>query len=437
MIVARTPLRGRVWALFSIAVLAFLQATAALAVSEEALRIINRPKRLDEEKAAHQPKPADLSELFQPKRPFKDSYPTLQVQSPSGMQPASMFWMDNRYLLVGFQPTPSPSRISDSVGDAVIFILDSSNGQLHEYKRGQLECYRLGRVAYGVGRNLAFIRPGEREAFLWEGELGREEAVPAWAPDRSGKLRRNTVRPIDCTVMDPEFGIRRAKELGGVFYPEPRKEETPVWSTQPLAYPEHGFFAHHLPTLRSMSVIEADAYVGIWWFRPSGDRLLLNLHRFYEIGPGLLVDVWIPWLGRYVFMGRGVTYSLSPQASITSWTKTAQDFGAKGNVVVFDPMTGEVIKTPRPQALLHEAQVFQVAAVRAGILWSNNERPWGLFLSRGEEARKVSNRRLQNRPLRVSPDGCKAAVRFDPDNGYQTRNTARLEIVDFCEGDRP
>lgn len=400
----------------------------------EALGILKRPNRAAEEAAAWNPVPEPLGALLEPKEPLFDAYPSRAVQLPWGKIIGNVYWLDNRYAITTMAPSDG-GRSERS--EARIQVLDTSTGRLFDYAEGQVDCFWRGDIVYSLGLHRAYHRtdvPG------WEHRAGRlteEVPVPVSGPDKEGKATIWPIRPLPCRVLDPLNNPQEAedKKIEGVFFPEPKKQETPVWTWAGLL-PEHGFFAEHMPTRIRRSPKESTNAVGVWWFRPDGSRLLLPLNRTYEVGSASQ-DEWSPWLGRYVFSGLGISYSQARLAGRNSLTDASGKYGIEGNAVIFDPKTGNIVKIPRPRRLLYEVQVFRAVATRAGLLWqSGTSRPWGLYLSRGEIVRNILPVQVAagRRPISVSPDGCRATVAHYDDGPNPNLAKSNTTIIDFCIG---
>ena len=369
--------------------------------------ILNRPDRAQAEQQAWYPvRTEPLEALLSPAAGAEVALPgSRSIRVPIGMVLGGVQWMDNRYAMIGVQAEGSGAK-GEILG--MVSIADTETAELHPYKPGQFICYCLGKIIFETGLFLAFIRPDLPGATVWAGDVLHERAHAAWFGDAPNMARRYTPARDTCAgLVDPQDMVQADKDIGGVFFPEPRREETPVWKRVGLL-PEHGFFANHLPTVQKLQHGEPlDAYAEIHWFRPGKDKVVLPLSRMHEIGlPG--IPEWAPWLGRYVLSGAGMRYSQASRAVHSAFTESALRYGRVGNVVIFDPRDGSIEKVPRPPELTTVVQLQKAFATRGGLLWqSATAKPWGLYLSRGTMVRRISEVRAAL--IAISPDGCKAS----------------------------
>lgn len=399
-------------------------------VPRSAQDILSRPDRTQaEQQAWHPARTEPLETLLSPNAGAQGPLPdSRSVRVPMGMVLGGVQWMDNRYAMIGVQTEGSGAK---GEIQGMVSILDTQTAELYPYKPGQFICYHLGKIIFETGPSLAFIRPDLPGAKVWAGDVLHEQAHAAWFRDAPDKARRYVPARDTCSgLVDPQDLVQADKDIGGVFFPEPRREETPVWKRVGLL-PEHGFFANHLPTVQKLPYGEpADAHAEIHWFRPGKDNVMLPLSRMHEIGLAGIQE-WAPWLGRYVLSGSGMRYSQASRAVRTEFTESALRYGRAGNVVIFDPRDGSINKVPRPPELTTVVQLQKAFATRAGLLWqSATAKPWGLYLSRGATVRRIAEVRAAR--IAISPDGCKAAVLSHRDPNA-AGNVNRLDILDFCK----
>lgn len=402
-------------------------------VPSSAQDILNRPGRAQAEQQAWYPARTEpLEALLSPAAgaevPLPDSH---SVRVPMGMVLGPVQWMDNRYAMIGVQ-TEGPDAQGEVQG--TVSIADTETAELHPYKAGRFICYRLGKIIFETGPSLAFIRPDLPGAKVWAGDVLHEQAHAAWFGDAPDKARRYIPARDTCAgLVDPLDLVQADKDIGGVFFPEPRRDATPVWKKVGLL-PEHGFFANHLPTVQKLRFGEpADAHAEVHWFRPGKDTMMLPLSLMHEVGQAGIPE-WAPWLGRYVLSGAGMRYSRASRAVHFAFTESALRYGQAGNVVIFDPRDGGIKKVPRPPELTTVVQLEKAFATRGGLLWqSATAKPWGLYLSRGATVRRIAEVRAAR--IAISPDGCKAVVlaHRDPNTAG---NINRLDILDFCNARR-
>ena len=339
-----------------------------------------------------------------------------------------MQWMDNRYAMIGVQ-TEGPDAQGEVQG--VVSILDTATAELFPYKPGRFICYHLGKIIFETGPSLAFIRSDLAGAQVWIGDVLQERPHAAWFGSDTKDMRSYMpLRDTCADEMDPQAWVQADKDIGGVFFPEPRREETPVWKRFGLL-PEHGFFANHLPTVQKVPLSERDAYAQIHWFRPGKDKVVLPLSRMHEVGQAGISE-WSPWLGRYVLSGSGMRYSQATGSVRSQFTEAAVRYGRAGNVVIFDPRDGDIRKIPRPPELTTVVQLHKAFATRGGMLWqSATAKPWGLYLSRGATVRRIADVRAER--IAISPDGCRAVV-LSHQNPNAAGGVSKLDILNFCNG---
>lgn len=400
----------------------------------EAQRIIDRPGREVEEAAAWATweKPLPIEALLDPPTPWRDAYPTREVDTPWRWLSGIWYWMDNRYGLTTMYP---PDWAGNPTFNSEIRIVDSLSGRSYRYREGVLECYRPGAIVFRTGRKSG---PHPRAGYyLWAGTLARVKEVDAYETVQSGERRPVEIDPRPCSLAPESEQLARHAEdaaIAGTFVDLPGTKILPVWSRAGLRK-EHGSFYINLQRDRKLTYAQRDAEPNVHWRTPAGEWKAVGLHSSFELqGHGDRVnDHWVSWLARYVFAGRGITYSEAPWHSSTDYTPGGLAYGKRGNLVIFDPASGEIIRTPRPAALLPLVQVWDAHATRAGLLWqSGPNRPWGLYLSRGEAIRRISERHVNR--VNVSPDGCRAAVTYYKSPGQCCET--RLEIIDFCAAEK-
>lgn len=426
------------------------QPAQANAISEpsnaEALRIIDRTSRLDEEQAAWNPVPIPLEEFLHPKITLKERYPTTEVDLPPGWEIGGLArWMDNRYLLVTLSnPDIDPaqqkgisSRESRAPINERIYVLDSETSNAYYLKTGRLQCYRANQIVYLTGTydGLNDSSPYKNETHKWIGRLGQETRYPLWENEKSTTKHNE----FTCQQMD---GKDARKNI----------DEKVYFRTTRLS-PEHGFLAvdkklyeEVFPASEyAIGVIgyktpELSKVKGVSWYKPGGARAFYpHLSFFDEIG-GVNHYEWAPFLGRYAFAkGRSVTddYQNYPDKPFKT-------------VTLFSPTDGSIYK------MIHKRELDLLKtnfayATRAGLLWevpyrmeaarSTSETGLvgvragpGLFLSQGEKFKQIAG----IGGTVVSPDGCRL---FRAENkvgnygrAFGVRGRLGAFIIDFCKG---
>lgn len=407
------------------------RAADTVKVPRSAQEILSRPDRAHEERQAWYPaRTESLDALQAPADGVGPSQPNSRaVRTPAWRVLGPVQWMDNRYAMIGVQ-----TEGSDAQGEVqgVVSILDTATAELFPYKPGRFICYHLGKIIFETGPLLAFIRPDLAGAQMWIGDVLQERPHAAWFGSDTKDMRRYMPLRDTCAgVMDPQAWVQLDKDIGGVFFPEPRREETPVWKRVGLLS-EHGFFANHLPTVQKIPYgNEMDAYAQIHWFRPGKDKVVLPLSLMHEVGQAGISE-WSPWLGRYVLSGSGMRYSQATGSIRSEFTESALRYGRAGNVVIFDPRDGDIRKIPRPPELTTVVQLRKAFATRGGMLWqSATRKPWGLYLSRGATVRRIADVRAER--IAISPDGCRAVV-LSHQNPKAEGGVNKLDILNFCNG---
>ena len=413
------------------AMLSHSVAHASLAGPDSALEVFRRSSRAQDEQNAWYPSTVvPLSALLTAPKGDQPKPKTIALRAPGDPNIRQVVWMDSRYLI--FEAIGSLN--SDAIErNSMIYIADTSTGTLHPYKPGRLICYWQGKIIYETGPELGFSRPDVPGAQYWSGTMGSERPRSVWSTPAEGKKPRRLVyaqNTCDGTNTPEEL---RASELqwGGAQQDGQGAPTELIWKPIGLL-PEHGIFANHLPSRRALPYGEPrDAYNKVEWFKPDGSHVTLPLSFHFEIGPAERQE-WAPWLGTYVFSGAGLSYSTAPSATRTSESPSSTRYGRAGNVVLFNPKSSEITKVPRPPSLLNTAQLTKAWASRAGVLWqANSVRPWGIYLSQGEQVHRISERHVVR--MTMSPDGCQAAV-LSYERPILPARTNQLELIQFCTG---
>jgi hypothetical protein len=413
--------------------------SAAKFEPRNALDIINRPNRVQEEHDAwHPPQTEPLDALLTPAKPLDQLQAVLRrVWLPGNYEIGDIFWMDNRFAMTTLI---SDSSKSIDGHEYKIIVVDASNGQYFVYKESEqnplLHCYRDNRIIYSTGlRNKSRMKSGMPLAKYWFGDLGVETSHEYWAPPRDdGSFIEYTYSVYYCDGLKNQDDMfnknnEEARSLGGIFQPAGSQRKESVWSPFGLLR-EHGFFAINNRDIDALPPQEQAWYEGIWWFKRSGERIFIpDVHRFYEIG-SVGADQWVPWLGAYVLNGAGVYFD---KASSYSYGPDEIRYRKKGSVVVFDPANGRLIKVPRPAYLTNLVGVRRAHATRWGLLWQTGPSvrgPWGLYISQGATVKTITDEHI--RDLKVSPNGCRVLY-VAPRYRENFATPKNLGIVDLCQ----
>lgn len=366
--------------------------------ARDAQEILNRPTRLEEERAAWNPKPIAMEEFLNPRIPLKDKYPTIEVEPRVG---GMAFWMDNRYAMVW---AGGPKDSTTGIATPYIAILDTDTGEIFNYKPGRLMCYRDNRLVYETGPNDVNQRK------RWGGPLGQEMEVPIFAtePTNTGFRQQYVASDLHgCQNVQPLVDeIKKAGEIFGTYRPA-RSSRDVAKRTYESLLPNHGFFSS--PGEDALKY----EYAKTTWFKPSGEQVQLDLNPPYEISE-VQARHWAPFLGRYVFQG-AVSYITLAQGvrSSINWNAYEQ-FGH--NTPTFSPLDGSVIKIPRPRYMLENVQASAVFATRAGMLWVGPPigPRRGYYLNQGDAVKRIFDYEVHRENTWISPDGCKLMTYYDP-----------------------
>lgn len=379
----------------------------------EALRIIDRPNRLAEERAAWNPTPIPLEEFLQPKIPLKERYPSTDVDLPAGWEIGGLArWMDNRYLLVTLSnPDIHPakqrgisSRESRAPINERIYVLDSDTGNTYFLKTGRLECYWANQIVYLTGTydGQSDNSPYKNETYKWIGPLGQETRYPFWESEK------NTTKHSELTCQKTDVW-------------EGKNIDSEKFQFTERLFPAHGYLAMDKKLfLEKKRLVETypvwkqasdfSRFKGIEWHKSDGSKVNYPDLNFYdEVGWPIPPESWAPFIGRYVF-GNG-----------RSVIKDYQNYPYKPfkTVTLFSPTDGSVYK------MIHKRELDLLKtnpphATRAGLLWyvpfrtdaarQTNETGIvgirsgpGLFLSQGEKFKQIAGIGATV----VSPDGCR------------------------------